>query len=73
MYPVIDPIQTGANIARLRKAAGLTIRQLQDGLGVTAQAVRNGAICLMGGLKILETTINIHFSVLVAWPILNDI
>lgn len=39
MYPVIDPIQTGANIARLRKAAGLTIRELQDGLGVTAQAV----------------------------------
>jgi hypothetical protein len=44
MYPVIDPIQTGANIARLRKAAGLTIRELQYGLGVTAQAVRNGAI-----------------------------
>lgn len=44
MRPVIDLARTGANIAQLQKAAGLTIRDLQDGLGVTAQAIHKWKI-----------------------------
>lgn len=29
MFPVIDPVATGENIARLRKSRGLTVRDLQ--------------------------------------------
>jgi transcriptional regulator with XRE-family HTH domain len=36
---MIDLARTGANITQLRKAAGLTVRDLQEGLGVTAQAI----------------------------------
>ena len=32
-YPVIDPIATGANIVQLRKARGLTVRDLQSYFG----------------------------------------
>ena len=34
--PVIDAVQTGANIVRLRKAAGLTVRDLQGAFGFHA-------------------------------------
>ena len=38
--PVIDMIGTGQNIARLRKQAGLTVRDLQDIFGfATPQAI----------------------------------
>ena len=33
VFPVIDPVATGENIARLRKARGLTVRDLQDWFG----------------------------------------
>lgn len=32
-FPVIDPVATGENITRLRKAKGLTVRQLQEWFG----------------------------------------
>ena len=32
-FPVIDPVATGENITRLRKAKGLTVRQLQQWFG----------------------------------------
>ncbi len=32
-FPVIDPVATGANILRLRKARGLTVRDLQSYFG----------------------------------------
>ncbi len=32
-FPVIDPVATGENITRLRKARGFTVRQLQDWFG----------------------------------------
>ena len=32
-FPVIDPIATGANIARLRKERGLSVRDLQEYFG----------------------------------------
>ena len=33
MWPVIDMTATGRNIVRLRKQAGLTVRDLQDAFG----------------------------------------
>ncbi len=33
VFPVIDPVATGENIARLRKARGLTVRDLQTYFG----------------------------------------
>ena len=32
-FPVIDPVATGENILRLRKAKGLSVRDLQDWFG----------------------------------------
>ena len=32
-FPVIDPVATGANIARLRRERGLTVRDLQQFFG----------------------------------------
>ena len=38
--PVIDMVKTGQNIARLRKQAGLSVRDLQDVFGfATPQAI----------------------------------
>ncbi len=38
--PVIDMVRTGQNIARLRKQAGLSVRDLQDIFGfATPQAI----------------------------------
>lgn len=34
--PVLDPVATGANITKLRKAAGLTVRDLQKIFGFNA-------------------------------------
>lgn len=39
MVPVLDPVQTGKNITDLRKRAGLTVRDLQQVVGVSAQAI----------------------------------
>lgn len=33
VFPVIDPVATGENIVRLRKARGLTVRDLQEWFG----------------------------------------
>ncbi len=35
-FPVIDPVATGKNIVRLRKARGLTVRDLQEYFGFEA-------------------------------------
>lgn len=46
-FPTVDPIQTGANIVRLRKIAGLTVHDLQTAFGFNSpQAIykwQNGA------------------------------
>ena len=40
IWPVIDMAATGQNIARLRKRAGLTVKDLQDLVGfATPQAI----------------------------------
>ena len=33
--PVVNPVKTGLNITRLRKAAGLTVKDIQDAFGFT--------------------------------------
>ena len=33
LFPTVDPVQTGVNIVRLRKAAGLTVHDLQLAFG----------------------------------------
>lgn len=33
IFPVIDPVATGANILRLRKAKGLSVRDVQNWFG----------------------------------------
>ena len=46
-FPTDDPVQTGANIVRLRKAAGLSVHDLQTAFGFNSpQAIykwQNGA------------------------------
>ena len=46
-FPMIDPAKTGANIKSLRKAAGFSVRDLQDMFGFSSpQAIykwQNGA------------------------------
>ena len=44
LWPVIDMTATGQNIVRLRKRAGLTVKDLQDifGLGHLQVAERHG-------------------------------
>ena len=40
MMPTIDMVATGKNIKRLRKAAGISVRELQDVFGFrTPQAI----------------------------------
>jgi len=47
VFPVLDPVRTGANIADLRKAAGLSVHDLQTVFGFNSpQAIykwQNGA------------------------------
>ena len=38
-FPVIDPVATGANICRLRKDRGLTVRDLQHYFGFEGQSL----------------------------------
>ena len=33
--PVVNPVKTGLNITRLRKAAGLTVKDIQNAFGFT--------------------------------------
>ena len=43
VMPAIDMVATGKNIARLREAAGLTVKDLQDIFGfATPQAIYKG-------------------------------
>ena len=39
VFPIIDPVLTGANIDRLRKAAGLTVRDLREGVLAKRRAI----------------------------------
>ena len=38
-FPAIDPVKTGDNITKLRKAAGLSVHDVQAAFGFTPQAI----------------------------------
>lgn len=64
-YPTIDPVLTGANITKLRKAAGLTVHDLQDAFGFnTPQAVykwQNGtSLPTVDNLVVLATILHVR-------------
>ena len=63
--PTIDLVRTGANIVRLRKAAGLTVRDLQTAFGFNSpQAIykwQNGtALPTVDNLMGLAMLLNVH-------------
>ena len=57
LFPTVDPVQTGVNIVRLRKAAGLTVHDLQLAFGFNSpQAIykwQNGTVDNLIGLAAL--------------------
>jgi len=63
--PTVDPIQTGANIVRLRKAAGLTVHDLQMAFGFNSpQAIykwqAGTALPTVDNLISLAALLNVH-------------
>lgn len=64
-FPTIDPVQTGANIVRLRKAAGLSVHDLQVAFGFSSpQAIykwQNGtALPTVDNLIGLAALLKVH-------------
>ena len=63
--PVIDMVRTGQNIARLRKQAGLSVRDLQDVFGfATPQAIykwqQGVALPTIDNLVVLATVLQVR-------------
>jgi len=63
LSPVIDPAATGRRIAELRRAAGLTVRELQERLGLSApQAIykwqRGEALPSLDNLAVLAAVLH---------------
>ena len=63
--PVIDMIRTGQNIGRLRKQAGLSVRDLQDILGfATPQAIykwqQGAALPTIDNLVVLAAVLQVR-------------
>ena len=63
--PVINPAATGENIRRLRKAAGLTVKDLQDVFGFgTPQAIykwqRGTALPTVDNLAVLSAVFGVR-------------
>ncbi len=63
--PVIDMIGTGQNIARLRKQAGLSVRDLQDVFGfATPQAIykwqQGAALPTLDNLVVLAVVLQVR-------------
>lgn len=64
VMPAIDMIATGKNIARLREAAGLTVKDLQDIFGfATPQAIykwqRGAAMPAIDNLVVLAAVLEV--------------
>ncbi len=62
--PMIDMAATGRNIARLRREAGLTVRQMQDVFGFsTPQAIykwqRGEALPTLDNMTVLSRTLGV--------------
>ncbi|MCX4324352.1 MAG: helix-turn-helix transcriptional regulator [Lachnospiraceae bacterium] len=65
LFPTVDPVQTGVNIVRLRKAAGLTVQDLQLAFGFNSpQAIykwQNGtALPTVDNLIGLAALLKVH-------------
>ena len=63
--PVIDMVRTGQNIGRLRKQAGLSVRDLQDIFGfATPQAIykwqQGAALPTLDNLVVLAAVLQVH-------------
>ncbi len=63
--PVIDMVKTGQNIGRLRKQAGLSVRDLQDVFGfATPQAIykwqQGVALPTIDNLVVLATVLQVR-------------
>ena len=63
--PVIDMVKTGQNIGRLRKQAGLSVRDLQDIFGfATAQAIykwqQGAALPTLDNLVVLAAVLQVR-------------
>ncbi|MBQ8326612.1 MAG: helix-turn-helix transcriptional regulator [Lachnospiraceae bacterium] len=63
--PTIDMIKTGQNIVRLRKAAGLSVKDLQDIFGFTTpQAIykwqHGTTMPTLDNLVVLASALNVH-------------
>ena len=63
--PVIDMVKTGQNIGRLRKQAGLSVRDLQDILGfATPQAIykwqQGAALPTLDNLVVLAAVLQVR-------------
>ena len=63
--PVIDMVRTGQNIGRLRKQAGLSVRDLQDVFGfATPQAIykwqQGVALPTIDNLVVLATVLQVR-------------
>lgn len=62
--PAIDMAATGANIKRMRKAAGMTIADITDACGITAGAVckwqRGDAMPTIDNFIVLATIWNVR-------------
>ncbi len=63
--PVIDMLKTGQNISRLRKQAGLSVRDLQDIFGfVTPQAIykwqQGAALPTIDNLVVLAAVLQVR-------------
>lgn len=65
MYPIIDMERTGQNITKLRKSAGLSVKDLQELFGfATPQAIykwqRGAAIPAVDNLVVLSAALKVR-------------
>ena len=75
--PTIDMIKTGQNIVRLRKAAGLSVKDLQDIFGFTTpQAIykwqHGTTMPTLDNLVVLASALNVHVDDILVLKTEND-
>jgi len=76
--PVINTAATGENIRRLRKAAGLTVKDLQDVFGFgTPQAIykwqRGTALPTLDNIVLLAAVFHVSVDEILVLDILHDV
>ena len=76
--PVINPAATGENIRRLRQAAGLSVKDLQDVFGFgTPQAIykwqRGTALPTLDNIVLLAAVFHVSVDEILVLDILHDV